>query len=69
MGNPSFPDNEPEHVDADCEWKDTAIANGQDLSALRRDLREFIAWLNEPTRGPVIFRSEVVERLSQILAQ
>lgn len=57
-------------TDADdaYEWKDTAITNGQDLTAIRRDLREYVKWLADPVRGTVIFRSEVIERLKQILA-
>lgn len=46
-----------------------AIAAEDELTALRRDIREFQKWLSEPIRGPIIFRSEVVEHLDQILAQ
>jgi hypothetical protein len=52
----------------DNEWRDTALANEQELAAMRRELREFIAWLNDPVRGPIIFRFEVVEHLQAILA-
>jgi hypothetical protein len=71
MGYPSYPDSEPEpitDVDDAYEWRDRALATESDLDALRIDLRDFIAWLESPDRGPVIFRSEVVERLNQILA-
>lgn len=40
-----------------------------ELTALRREIREFQAWLSEPIRGPIVFRSEVVEHLDAILAQ
>ena len=39
----------------------------EDIQYIRASLKEFIEWLNAPTRGPVIFRSEVIERLSAIL--
>lgn len=39
-----------------------------ELSAIRRGIREYQEWLRNPVRGPIIFRSEVIERLSQILA-
>jgi hypothetical protein len=45
-----------------------AICAEDELSALRRDIREFQKWLSEPIRGPIIFRSEVVEELNAILA-
>lgn len=38
-----------------------------ELTAVRTELREFISWLEQPTRGPVVFRDEVAARLSRIL--
>lgn len=49
------------------EYRDRANAAEADLFNTRSELWEFIQWLSDGTRGPVIFRSEVVERLSQIL--
>lgn len=48
-------------------WADRASAAEQDVIDMRQSMRDYIAWLKEPTRGPVIFRSEVVERLEAIL--
>jgi hypothetical protein len=39
-----------------------------ELTALRKEIREYQAWLSNPVRGPITFRSEVVERLDEILA-
>jgi hypothetical protein len=39
-----------------------------ELTAVRNGIRELQNWLREPVRGPIIFRAEVVERLSEILA-
>lgn len=39
-----------------------------ELKVLRNGIREFQLWLREPVRGPIIFRSEVVEHLEAILA-
>lgn len=50
------------------EYEDRAYACEDELSALRRALWEYQEWLASPTRGPVIFRAEVIERLSEILA-
>lgn len=68
MGYPSYPDSEPEHDGDGCEWIARAELAEQEYALVRAELQGFIQWLAEPTRGPVIFRSEVVERLCQILA-
>jgi hypothetical protein len=39
-----------------------------ELTAIRNGIRELQNWLKNPVRGPIIFRSEVVEHLDQILA-
>jgi hypothetical protein len=57
-------------TDADeaYEWRDRADAAENDVIYLRRCLSEYIKWLADPIRGTVIFRSEVIERLKEILA-
>lgn len=66
MGYPKFSSDDEEERD---EWRGRAITAEQDLDLVRRDIRELQAWLKEPVRGTVIFRSEVVDLLDQILAQ
>jgi hypothetical protein len=61
MGYPKF--------SSDDENEARAIAAEDELTAIRKGVRELQAWLKEPVRGTVIFRSEVVELLDQILAQ
>lgn len=63
MGYPSFPDSDGDG----CEYIDRALCAEQEYGLVRAELLGFIQWLEEPIRGPVIFRYEVVERLSQIL--
>lgn len=58
MGFPTFSDDE---------WRDRALTAEQDIDLIRSDIREFQEWLAAPDRGPVIFRSEVTEKLDEIL--
>jgi hypothetical protein len=52
---------------SDSEFEDRAYSCEDELSEIRRSLREYQRWLADPTRGPVIFRAEVIERLNLIL--
>lgn len=50
------------------EYRNRAHMAENELSALRQDLRAYVRWLNDPTHGGrVIYRSDVADRLSQIL--
>ena len=59
MGYPGFQNKEIEA---------RAIAAEDELSAIRGAIRFYQRWLADPTHGGlVIYRREVIERLSQIL--
>lgn len=63
----SIPDDEIGTDGDSCEYIDRALCAEQDLTEIRTGIYDFVEWLREPDRGPVIFRSEVVERLMTIL--